>query len=178
MTRTSIHQRQISCQGFLREDGLWDIEAILTDVKSHPLQTAQLGIIPTGAPIHNISLKLTLDNELLIHFVEAKTQNAPFSSCSEVNQSYKQLVGIKISTGWNRKVKKLFSGVNGCTHLNELLPVVATLAIQTIYPYLEMRPETASVNEKKLNPVLENSCHSFNTQGENVENYWPESYKK
>jgi len=176
MKRTQIHQRQIICNGYLREDGLWDIEACLTDTKSHPLKTAQRGIIPTGEKIHKIWLKLTLDDQLLIHQVEARTEAAPFTSCAEVNASYKKLEGVKIASGWNRKVKQLFSGVKGCTHLNELLPVVATSAIQTIYPYRDMRPEITTSDEKSLNPVLHNSCHSFDLHGDIVKTYWPESY--
>ena len=37
--RKPIHARQIDCRGYQREDGLWDIEAHLTDVKSYEIES-------------------------------------------------------------------------------------------------------------------------------------------
>ena len=34
--REAVHKRQINCNGFVRNDGLYDIEAELTDHKTYP----------------------------------------------------------------------------------------------------------------------------------------------
>ena len=33
--RQLLHTRRVTCQGFFREDGLWDIEGRITDEKSY-----------------------------------------------------------------------------------------------------------------------------------------------
>jgi len=35
-----MHRRQIDCRGYRREDGLWNIEAHLTDVKSYEIESS------------------------------------------------------------------------------------------------------------------------------------------
>ena len=51
------HVRSITAQAFEREDGLWDIEARLTDTKPRPIVLAS-GPRAAGEPVH---LKLNLD---------------------------------------------------------------------------------------------------------------------
>ncbi len=96
VNRKQIHQRNIECCGYLREDGLWDIEAHLTDVKQHAISSAQRGEIPAGDKIHEMWLRLTVDEKLLIHEVEASTEMAPFSICAGTNEWYKKLEGKKL----------------------------------------------------------------------------------
>ncbi|MEY4060244.1 MAG: hypothetical protein RL551_1502, partial [Pseudomonadota bacterium] len=38
-SRNPLHTREITFQGYAREDGLWDIEAHLRDFKFHPFTT-------------------------------------------------------------------------------------------------------------------------------------------
>ncbi len=64
--RKLIHQRRIRPNAYLREDGLWDIEANLIDSKAYPFPTLQRGILPVGDLVHDIWLRLTLNNELVI----------------------------------------------------------------------------------------------------------------
>jgi hypothetical protein len=175
--RKAVHERNIQCKGYLREDGLWDIEAHLTDEKMHNMHSVERGEIPAGEKIHDMWLRLTVDETLLIHHAEASTEMAPYSICSGVNPWYQKLEGKKIAPGWNLMVKKLFIGVNGCTHLTELLGVIATVAIQTIFPYLNMQ-EMDTNTPRKLTPGLANSCHGYNTNGEIIARFWPESAQK
>ena len=62
--RKLIHTRNIVCQGFLREDGLWDIEGHITDVKTYEWNNPFRGIIGAGAPIHEMVIRLTMDDAL------------------------------------------------------------------------------------------------------------------
>jgi len=171
--RKLIHERNIQCRGYLRDDGLWDIEAHLTDEKSHNMHSVERGEIVAGDKIHDMWLRLTVDETLLIHHAEASTELAPYSICSGANPWYQKLEGKKIAPGWNLMVKKLFIGVNGCTHLTELLGVIATVSIQTIFPYLEMQKKDDEM-PRKLPPGLANSCHGYNTKGEIIARFWPD----
>jgi len=47
--REPIHTRRIEMQGYLRQDGLWDIEGRLTDGKSYAFKNDYRGEVKVGA---------------------------------------------------------------------------------------------------------------------------------
>ncbi|MHA1571230.1 MAG: DUF2889 domain-containing protein, partial [Alphaproteobacteria bacterium] len=67
--REPIHKRTFACQGFHRADGLWDIEGHLTDTKTHEFSSPGRGIVRPGEPIHDMWLRLTVDDNLLINAI-------------------------------------------------------------------------------------------------------------
>ncbi|MFQ5761111.1 MAG: hypothetical protein ACE5HM_09070, partial [Acidiferrobacterales bacterium] len=64
-------------------------------------------------------------------------------------------------------------GVNGCTHLLELVAPVATTAFQTIYP---IKPRNAGAQGERKKPLFINSCHALASDSEVVKRDWPEFY--
>ena len=131
--REPIHHRQIACRGYRRADGLWDIEGHLTDVKSYPFSNAWRGEIAPGEAIHDMWLRLTLDDDLTVIEVEAATVAGPFAVCAAITPAFAKLAGLKIGPGWRGEVQRRLGGVHGCTHLVELLAPLATTAYQTIH---------------------------------------------
>ena len=51
------HQRSLDVQVFARGDGLWEVDARLTDVKTRDMHTAG-GVRPAGVPLHDMLLRL------------------------------------------------------------------------------------------------------------------------
>ena len=131
--REPIHHRRIDCRGYRRADGLWDIEGHLTDTKSYPFVNSFRGEIGPGAPIHDMWLRLTLDDELTVIKVGAATAAGPFAACPAITPAFAKLEGLTIGPGWRRAVQARLGGVQGCTHLVELLGPLATTAYQTIH---------------------------------------------
>src|SRR5579859_7583727 len=130
--REHLHTRQVECLGYLREDGLWDIEGHLTDRKTYSFPSDEHGEVTAGSPVHDMWLRLTLDDEMTIRAVEAVTDASPFRMCPNITPNFQRLVGLQIRPGFLPKVKQLLGGVEGCTHLVELMGPVATTAFQTI----------------------------------------------
>ncbi|HSV34827.1 MAG TPA: DUF2889 domain-containing protein, partial [Ramlibacter sp.] len=62
--RTHIHTRSVQFRGYHREDGLWDIEAELTDSKTYSLQRSEKGVMPPGTPIHGMAIRATVDDSM------------------------------------------------------------------------------------------------------------------
>ncbi|WP_353858043.1 DUF2889 domain-containing protein [Azospirillum formosense] len=187
--REPIHTREVTCRGYRRTDGMWDVEGHLTDVKSYAFHTEQRGQILPGDPVHGMWIRLTVDNDLTVHAVEAVTEKSPYRTCGSVTPNFQRLVGLKIGPGWTRAVKERLGGIQGCTHLVELLGPVATTAFQTIYPILAREQaekarasgggEAAGSKEDMLRtkrPVLLNTCHIFDSNGEVVRKNWPDHY--
>lgn len=166
--RTARHNRQVSCQGYAREDGLWDIDARMTDIKHETLDNPERGgYVPAGEAFHDISMRLTLDLSFQIQEVHASIDGSPFGMCRQITSAFKQLEGTRIGPGWLRQCKELLGGVKGCTHLNELLPVMATTAIQAMWPAMG-----DNVLERGAGLML-NSCHAWGESSEVVEKYLP-----
>lgn len=171
--RETIHHRFVQCRGYRRDDGLWDIEGHLVDTKTYTFVNRERGEITPGEPIHEMWLRLTVDDDLMVHEIEAATDASPFSICGDVTERFKQLRGLKITRGWRRKVMRTLGGVHGCTHLVELLGPVATTAFQTIFP-IKSRRKDAHADGKK--PPMLDSCHALATDGEIVRLHWPRFY--
>ena len=173
--RERIHTRRVTCQGFLRQDGLWDIEGHLSDAKSYAYDSEHRGLVTPGDPVHDMWMRLTLDDDFTIVAVEATTDRSPFAMCNEITPAYQKLVGVRIAAGWNKRVKELLGGVHGCTHLVELLGPMATTAFQTIFP---MRSRLGKVEPSADRPArpprLLNTCHAFKSDSDVVKRQWPE----
>src|SRR5512143_596133 len=61
-SRKLLHTRTVQCYGYQREDGLWDIEGHMTDVKTYSFTNKDRGgEIRAGEPLHAMSIRLTLD---------------------------------------------------------------------------------------------------------------------
>ncbi|MEE8272107.1 MAG: DUF2889 domain-containing protein [Alphaproteobacteria bacterium] len=174
--RDHVHTRRIDCRGFRRADGLWDVEGHLTDVKTYPFRNDYRGTIEPGEPLHDMWLRLTIDDGLTIRAVEAVTDRGPYHICGDIAPAFDKLVGLSMRPGFTRRVRQLLGGVRGCTHLVELLVPMATTAFQTIFPILSREhAETGGGGARpKRRPPLLDTCHAFASDGPIVKRYWPD----
>jgi hypothetical protein len=168
--RSLIHARRIECQGFRRTDGLWDIEAHLLDTKTHAWLLKAKGELPAGAALHAMALRMTIDDGFIVRDIIALTEASPFPVCPEITGAFSRLVGSRIGPGWRKQVNELLGGIQGCTHLVELLGPIATVAFQTLAPFLEHQWPGST------KPPHFDACHALRTDGETVKQYYPQWY--
>lgn len=176
--REPIHVREVTCRGYRRADGFWDIEGHLKDVKTYEFRTEERGTVHPGDPIHEMWLRLTVDDGLTVHAVEAVTEKSPYGSCGAITPVFDRLVGLSIRAGWTAAVKERLGGPKGCTHLVELLGPMATTAFQTVFPILSREAEERGVAATRpgSRPPLLNMCHIFASDGPAVKRLWPDHY--
>lgn len=134
--RRLVHTRRVVCQGFERNDGLWDIEVTLVDTKPHDVALLERHLIPADEPIHEITLRLAVDRSLLIHEVEVRFFHSPYQVCPSIVSSYQRLVGMLIGPGFVQATRELFRRTSGCTHATELIGPAASAAYQTLWNQL------------------------------------------
>ena len=175
--RKAIHKRAIDCIGYEREDGLWDIEAHLVDTKTY-VHTRRSGDAPRqpGDPVHNMWIRVTVDLDMLIHDIEAKTDDGPYPVCGDITVNFKQLIGVKIASGWRREVNLRLGGTKGCAHLVELLGPLATTALQATGRARDARKLNNSAKLSTKPPYQLNSCHIFKDDTEWTLQRWPQFY--
>jgi len=174
--RRLLHRRVVQCSGYHREDGLWDIEGRMVDTKTYPFPNEDRGgAIQAGEPLHDMWIRLTVDDQFQIHDVEARTDASPFDLCPAITDRYRQLIGVRIGPGWSLKLKELFNGIQGCTHLTELLGPVATTLFQTLYGQRYDEEDAKPAADRAPPPVL-NTCHALASSSPVVRKRWPGVY--
>jgi len=189
--RENLHTRAIKIDGYRRNDGLYDIEAHLTDTKTFGQANFDRGFIPAGEPIHDMWLRLTVDETMHIVACEAVSDRTPYVMCPHAAPNFSRLVGLRIKSGFLREANHRVGGAAGCTHLRELLQQMATTAFQTINPARVRRemaaegaPDTPGsdrtdtrITEKMGGPPkILNTCLAYAEDGPLVKRRWPNLY--
>jgi hypothetical protein len=163
--REAVHKRQINCNGFVRADGLYDIEAELTDHKTYDFPSDFRGTVTPDLAVHHMVLRITIDRDRVIQHAKAITITGPYAICPTANAVFDNLIGLQIGPGWRRKVQAAIGGRHGCTHITELLGPVATIAYQTLYgeeARQKRQSGTLSDQDKQASrSQLANSCVGY-----------------
>lgn len=172
--RSRAHTRRIEIQGFLRDDGLFDLDARLTDEKEADYPLAS-GIRSAGDPVHDLFIRITIDGTFEVVDVEACSEWVPYpGGCDTIGPAYRALVGLNLLRGFRKAVSEMFADVRGCTHLTELLASLPTAAIQTIATF---RRDTGE-GEDGGKPFQLDRCHALETTSSTVMRYYPRWYRK
>lgn len=172
--RKHIHTRTIDCRGYERDDGLWDIEGHLTDVKAIKWQRRH-GVpdLEAGQPVHDMWIRLTIDLDMKIHDVVALTDAGPYAGCGNITPNYAALKGHTIRRGWTKALRAAIGDTHGCTHMFELLGRVAAVAYQsTNIARAIHRP----VKPPQI-PYQFKSCHMYTPESEATRERWPHLYQ-
>ena len=169
--RTEIHHRQIDLRFYRRPDGLYEVEGRLLDRKTHPFRRVlQDHDTPAGAALHDITVRLVIDEDLLVHDASASMAATPFSVCRGAANTLGPLKGLRIGRGWNRRVRELLGGSASCTHIVELLGPMATTVHQGFAP--QRLDRMAQADSNAPNPKVD-SCYAYAADREVVATLWP-----
>ncbi|WPN44792.1 MULTISPECIES: DUF2889 domain-containing protein [unclassified Pseudomonas] len=179
--RTLLHTREITCKGYQRSDGLFDIEGRLLDLTNEPTDLP-FHRVPSGGAIHDMRLVMTLDTDMVIQSIAALTATGASPFCGEAAAAYSRLVGLKIAAGFKQKMKAIVGGVSGCTHITELLERMASTAMQTMFSTFRAeasrRRETGAQQVVAVRPWVIGTCHAYREGGDAVRLLWPEGLPK
>lgn len=168
--REALHRRQIDLQGFRRSDGLYDIEAHMVDTKAAAFRVGRGQVLAPGEAIHDMAIRLVIDEALTIVEVMASTDAAPQHACAGGPTTLEAIKGLRIGPGWSRVVRERLGGARGCTHLRELLGPLATVAYQATW---QARAGRAPALDGAGRPRKIDSCLAYASDGELVRRRWP-----
>ena len=174
--RRPLHTRRIVCEGFEREDGLYDVEARMVDTKSFDYDHSRRGHMPAGTHVHDMQVRLTVGSDRIVRGIEVVSNSAPYDACFTVAAAYQALVGANIGSGWRRAVNEAVGGVKACTHLRELLMPVATVAFQTMEGGQKGVKRAMIAAEDQPKPFFMNQCKAWSEKGELVKALFPRYY--
>jgi hypothetical protein len=176
VARELQHTRTLDLKAYRRDDGLWDIEGHLTDVKpfAYPMLDATRD---ANEPIHDMWLRLTIDQQMTVREAVAHMDTGAHFVCHRVTPNFAALAGLKIGAGWNRKVRERVGRTHGCTHLIEMLQQMATTAMQALWADDDADAAATPADRREMPSGMENACFAYRTDGEYVEKFFPRFYR-
>jgi Protein of unknown function (DUF2889) len=168
------HTRRIDVQIYARGAGLWEVDAVITDVKTRDADLAN-GVRRAGDPIHDMLLRLVIDEGFNVLEAGSDTRAMPYpGECDQLGDVYGRLVGLNLLKGFRFAVLERLGGVAGCTHLTELAQVLPTAVVQAFAGDV-INTRGDGVNAKQ--PFQLDRCHALRTDGSVVRSYYPRWYK-
>ena len=101
---------------------------------------------------------------------EAVSDAHPYPGfCASIEPHYRQMIGWSMRPGFNATVRETFGGTKGCTHLTDLIGVLATTAYQNLAGQLPSNPD------KK--PFQLDGCHALANDAPAVATFYPKWYR-
>lgn len=175
--RALTHTRQIVCQAYRRRDGLWEIEARVSDLKSEAVPFRAREPVPAGGFMHRMALDFLIDAEYTIRDVRARTEIAPWPECGETDAAYRRLIGLAIGPGFKRQVVERLGGVKGCTHLTDLITQVGNTYMQASWPERVARqslvdPDPRRWPDRRVVGFVD-QCHAWRRDGDALRREYP-----
>ena len=174
--RRSRHHRNITMQGYLRDDGLWDIEGHLTDHKAIDFGDHYGNIRKAGDFIHDMWLRLTVNDQRVIQAVEVAMDATPFPTCVDVRHSLDALVGEQVGKGWREVIRTKVARLSTCTHIAELLVPLASAMFQTMSMSKDRKSyaDDHATATPETRPFFLDGCYSWRSDGPIVQVMYPQ----
>ena len=142
--------------------------------------TKRAGLYITDDPdpidIHRMVVELEVSvPDLTITRASLDFESFPTTLCPSIAEAYQQLVGLSIARGFTHKIRELFGGPRGCTHVVALLQALAPAIVQSTWSLslIEGRRRAAAgeVVDDSRGSKFEgnlNTCHVWAEDGEHV----------
>lgn len=174
--RRHMHVRTVECDGYLREDGLWDIEASIIDRKPFSYTEPVRGVREAGADVHHMAIRLTLGQDFVVRVIEVVMPSTPYPNCTNAVPNFQGLVGKRIDRSWRATVREVVGVERGCTHARELLFPMATTAFQTLTGWREGDGNSPPVQTegREGKPPFVGDCIGWATNGPVVARFYPQ----
>ena len=166
--REEMHNRTIEMRGYRREDGLYDIEGRITDIKTEFYQVSGGRPVPPNTLLHDMWVRLTIDEKLEVRMVESTTDFSPFPECPGAAAGLQALKGANMGKGWRKAISERLEGALGCTHVRELLNTMGSTAHQSMG-----RIRRAKQGMPTVAPPIVNTCYAYATERDVVSRRWP-----
>ena len=174
-TREELHWRRIDMRGFRRSDGLFEVEARLTDRKTHDFKPPSGGRhVAAGDTNHDHRLREGFGPDMVIRQIGTAIRAYPYRECPGGGDTLRAMVGVRIGAGWNGELRKRLPAGDTCTHLKEMLGPLASAAFQTIY---SVRTGKADERDASGRPRKIDNCYAYGAGRELVAVQWPEFHR-
>jgi hypothetical protein len=132
---------------------------------------------PDDLDIHEMHLELRVSLPgLVITAAQIEFATHPVDSCTRIAEHYQRLVGLSIARGFTHKVRELFGGPRGCTHVTALIQAMAPAVVQSLWSVNVRRRRLATASDAPVDDAARrsqfagnlNTCHVWAEDGDHV----------
>ena len=170
--RKLAHTRRLEIGCYRRQDGLWDIEGQLVDVRPEPYHELDRPRA-AGEPMPDLWLRPTVDADGVVQQAEAAMPAGAYRHCHLVAPNFARLEGLSITKGWNKAVRARVGGIAGCTHLVSLLAQMASAAHQAVWDE-KIRGLAGTLQDPGREAI--DTCYAYRSDGPLVAERYPDRY--
>lgn len=117
---------------------------------------------------HSMRVEILVNTKTnVIENAVSETTKVPLKACDVPQGHIKNIIGLKIERGINRKLIQILGGCGGCTHLYELALTSVRLTFNVLmglrYDWEQWVSRSLSDEEftKQATPHLKGSCYPF-----------------
>jgi hypothetical protein len=170
ITGEPLHSRTIEMKSYALEDDTILVEGWLREDRFQHVFAITGEKIEKG-PVHHMAIRLKLGGvPLTILDAEAEMVHAPLEFCQDTLETVQMVIGLKISTGFQKKVRALMGGERGCAHLTHLLTVMSQAAFQgyVAHKRKDRQPMPGSLEDIDGIELLLGSCRAWRRDGPKV----------
>lgn len=167
--RQEIHLRSVEVHGYECTDGLFELDARIVDTKLEDTQLNSGRWLRPGDVMHDMSVRLVLDEDFTVVEVVATIDASPHDICQEATATLQSIKGLRIASGWSRAIRERLAGSKGCTHLTDLLSDTATVSLQTLR---KVQLKTPDVDASGKPGVLD-KCYGYAAERRLAKKLWP-----
>ena len=135
----------------------------LIDDKNVAFDSYEGGMVQPGI-FHNLSAEIVVDLKTF-EILDIKTgyDKYPVESCPDIAPVYKKLKGIKIASGYTKKVLEITKGKKGCAHLTHLIIVMGAAVVQGAFTAINSEDMKAAgeilLNPEDVDKYFVGTCH-------------------
>lgn len=164
-----IHTRTYDVRAYRKSETELLLRGAVRDVKPPGLYIAD---DPEAMTVHHMVVDLTVEfPDFVITDAASHMLTHPHGECPSVLDDYSKLIGLSIARGYTHKVRELFGGPRGCTHVLALLQAMAPVAVQSAWSMMageagDGTPVPLTLEERRQRMESNrNTCHVWATDG-------------
>ena len=168
--REKLHTRNIQLTTYHHSDSKVIIHGILKDNLCTKAFDAT-GIVKNPGTLHHIDVKLLINiNPLTIEDAEAEMIHVPLPECHSTLDTVEKLKGLEVKAGFSKKIHAIMGGKRGCSHLCNLIIVMAQEIVQgsLVQKRKEKPPVPDDIDGLADKEFLINSCRIWTKDGPKI----------
>jgi hypothetical protein len=153
-----VHRRTMDFTGYELDDETMGVVARLTD------ERPWAGTSTRGSQLHDMTLEVQVRlADLAITASSAFMVHHPHAECPDITPVFSQLIGLSVGRGFNKEVVRLFSGVSGCAHLDQLARALGPAIVQSAISIKASHHDPST--PRPSNAHVAGSCHIWAPNG-------------
>ncbi len=158
-----IANRNLDIDMYLDDDNNLHAFGRLIDDKNVAFDSYEGGIVKPGI-FHNLSAEIVVDlKTFTILDIKTGYEKYPVENCPDIASVYDNLKGIKIASGYTKKVLETAGGKKGCAHLTHLIIVMGAAIVQGAFTAINSEGMKESgekfLEEDQVDKYFVGTCH-------------------